>query len=151
MLANSCNQGLEEDIYVDEKDDDSITNVFSISEEQVYDGTDIEINLNDESHGNNVATFITQCNNIACSHSISTQAPTLYLYESTVTDATDFMRKRYDTTHFLLILVGSGCSFISTGCVAQVLAYCRGNDLTPNMKPQNGLLPVLQFVHKRPL
>lgn len=50
-----------------------------------------------------------------------------------VTGATYVMKQRYESSEFHRILVYFSCSSISSGGIAQYLAYCRENGISPEV------------------
>lgn len=133
MLANSLEASTYGNIGTDKGDVEIGSNVLSLSEDKNYDGTDSDSDLDDEANSHNAAGFIQTCNNQAFAHVLSGKpsgSETLKVSgASEVSDATEAMERRYDSSAFRGLLINSGCSFISTGGIGQYIAYCREHGL----------------------
>lgn len=131
MLANSLGSDKEEDIELDAEEDEIVSNVLSLSEDTSSDASDENSWLAKEAHSHNTAAFNIKSNNNAWVHALSPLPPEVQSPEDTVSDATEAMGRRYDSTAFRGLLIDYGCSYLSTGGIAQYVAYCRENGLEP--------------------
>lgn len=137
MLANAYNDDDELNITLDDSDDEVISNVLKLDEDNCGDTADSDSNVDDAGHLENGANFVASCHNMACAHvqthfkhSFSTE---LNAKIQPVTNATAAMKQRYSEHTFRGLLADYDCSYLSTGGVSQYLAYCTKTGLSPEI------------------
>lgn len=132
MLSNVLNSEYpDQEVEIDKVDDDVVSNILTLAGDNAT--TDDESDLNDEDNSHSTAVFIANCNKAACAHVLSPSPTDIQELKQEVTNGTEAMGRRYDNKHFHGLLIDSGCSFLSTGDIAQYLAYCRENRIQPQI------------------
>lgn len=80
--------------------------------------------------------------NMACTNVLSSPQKPEIIQVPQVTDAKVVMKKRYDETTVLGILVDSECSQLCTGEIAQYIWFCKQNGFILLLAPRPSLSPL---------